>query len=236
MDPTEWNRVLNMLTEYYSAASRIQQQQLSQQPTTAAPTSFPSFISSPFPNPYALPSAQTCAPVPPVAAPATASAPAAVAPAAAEIPAEIPGAGRNDAEADNIEPARNVGFIRGILRIQLLIKLAVFVSLFAQDGNRMRLWALIVFAVLVYLYQVLWNDPVRADRDHARDEGADDGDEEMWEQLRAAEAAEAADARRNADVAQQQPAGFVKNVERFVVGLFASLIPSWQPVPVPRHP
>ena len=67
----------------------------------------------------------------------------------------------------------------------------------------------------------------------------DDLDDELWENLRAAEEEAAAEARRRAGPAEAADAvdaaqggagaGCLRNVERFVVGLFASLVPSWQP-------
>jgi hypothetical protein len=75
------------------------------------------------------------------------------------------------------------------------------------------------------------------------DDDAADEDAEIWEQLRAAEEEAAREQRQNEEnraqqqqQQQQQPAlegGLLKNMERFVIGFFASLFPAWQP-PRPR--
>jgi hypothetical protein len=55
----------------------------------------------------------------------------------------------------------------------------------------------------------------------------------MWEQIRAAEQqAQAAAAAQAARGNQPVDDSVLKNIERFVVGFFASLFPAWRPPPV----
>ena len=77
-----------------------------------------------------------------------------------------------------------------------------------------------------------------------------DGEEDDFDAVAAVQQAEANERARNAAAALQQahqvgadgvpivraPDTFITNCEKFIVGLFASLMPTWQPIQVPAAP
>mmetsp|Transcript_319 Transcript_319/g.844 ORF Transcript_319/g.844 Transcript_319/m.844 type:complete len:280 (-) Transcript_319:263-1102(-) len=104
------------------------------------------------------------------------------------------------------------------INLKLAAKLLVLIFLFGQDGDSTRLFMLCFAAVITYIHQMgfLWNAIPR--------QFAPNGIPEA----RQPAPMEAVDTRRGR-TGTARPLSAVSYVERFIVGFFASLIPSWRP-------
>mmetsp|Transcript_29234 Transcript_29234/g.56943 ORF Transcript_29234/g.56943 Transcript_29234/m.56943 type:complete len:299 (-) Transcript_29234:112-1008(-) len=114
--------------------------------------------------------------------------------------------------------------IRRFVNVKLAAKLLILILLFGQDGDSTRLFMLCFAAVITYIHQMgfLWNAVgAAANRGNVPfDGGVVGAPAEQHQQQAAARPAE-----------NQPPASptMITYVERFIVGFFASLIPSWRP-------
>eukprot|EP00455_Lapot_gusevi_P048565 TRINITY_DN672_c0_g3_i2.p1 TRINITY_DN672_c0_g3~~TRINITY_DN672_c0_g3_i2.p1 ORF type:complete len:165 (-),score=25.78 TRINITY_DN672_c0_g3_i2:37-480(-) len=111
------------------------------------------------------------------------------------------------------QPAR-----RSYINLRLIAHLVLVVFLFSQEGEPTRTVVLAIMAAFYYLYQV-----GLLGGNQARPAGLGDDDEDVdpavVEEFN----------RRQEAAARPIEGGLLKNMERFVVGLFCSLFPSWQP-------
>ena len=163
--------------------------------------------------------------------------------------------------AGAVVPAPAPGRFARYLDLRLLLKFAVLVVLVSQDGDWQRTMVFVVVSIVAYLYQIgafrRGGPPAPAaaagangvvgaggNRERFDDEDDEVGDfqgergfggqqmppreADMAAQQQQAQAGGAA-----AVVVAAAPQGLVVNVEKFIVGFFASLVPTWQPTAVP---
>lgn len=116
-------------------------------------------------------------------------------------------------------PARRPVWFASFINLKLVAKLLVLIFLFGQDGDSTRLIMLSVAAVITYLYHIgfFWyilgisrnpqnrGNPINANIPQNNDDVG------------------------GANTNQPQNLSYIACVERFIVGFFASLIPSWRP-------
>jgi hypothetical protein len=160
-----------------------------------------------------------------------------------------------------IVPAPAPGRFARYLDLRLLLKFAVLVVLVSQDGDWQRTMVFVVASIVAYLYQIgaFRREGPQAQAAAAGANGAagaggnrerfDDEDDDLGDFQGQRGFGGQQVPPREADMAAQQqqaqaggaaavvvapaPQGLVVNVEKFIVGFFASLVPTWQPTAVP---
>ena len=124
----------------------------------------------------------------------------------------------NQPNAD-LPPVQPIDNGRRYFQPMLLIKLALIVSVLTFDQSLNRTLLVLFVAIAYYLYEVFAPPANVAVVNNNEDI---DENQDVIEQLR-----------RDHEANQQQPreiqGGVLKNMERFVIGFFASLSPSWHP-------
>jgi len=116
--------------------------------------------------------------------------------------------------------------IRRFINLKLAAKLLILIFLFGQDGDSTRLFMLCFAAMITYIHQMgfFWNAAGgAANQENGALQAGGGGAGAQFEQNQ-----QPATSRPEENQPPASPT-MITYVERFIVGFFASLIPSWRP-------
>ena len=143
----------------------------------------------------------------------------------------------NNNNQANIGGYLNINNLWRFLHIQLILKISILLFLFCQNGDIYRTTLMCIVAAIAYLYQVgafgnavnqlqLDEDGFEIIPEHVRQQAERD---ENARANRRVQEQQTQQQQVNDNVQQQVQGGVLLNMEKFIVGLIASLWPEWQP-------
>lgn len=136
--------------------------------------------------------------------------------------------GQVDEKKVQLEPERT--WVQRYVNIKLAAKLMVLIILFGQDGNRTRLLVLCAVAVITYFYQVGFLSYIFGAPNRGRvveGNGVPDIPQAAEQDQNVQNGGGVAD-----NPIVRRETSTIMYIERFIVGFFASLIPSWTPTTI----